>query len=81
MAKKFYKCVRDLKNYRFNGGVYNFSKGTMLPESDLIKRNREYFEISNVFEQESKAEVFTPVNKNDVFLILGTKKIELSRVV
>jgi hypothetical protein len=76
----YYKCVRDMTHYRYKGAIYNFTKGSVLPESEIIKQNLEYFEISNVFTTAPKHEVFRQSHKPDVFLSIGSKKVNLEMV-
>lgn len=41
---KYYRCIRDLFHYRYNGNVYNFRMGQVVPYTIMVQNNLMNFE-------------------------------------
>lgn len=42
---KYYRCIRDLFHYKYNGNVYNFRMGQVVPYTPMVQNNLLNFEL------------------------------------
>lgn len=66
---KYYRCIRDLFHYKYNGNVYNFRMGQVVPYTPMVQNNLLNFEpFGNDFHVEG--------SKKDVLVIVESTKEE-----
>lgn len=71
---KYYRCIRDLFHYKYNGNVYNFRMGQIVPYTPIVQNNLLNFEI---FGKDFHVEG----SQKEVLVIETTEPIVVSNVV